>query len=237
MRKRADDGRALSPGPPLVVAPALSLLAALTLLLLAAAPCPQAGAPASAPASEQACARGGEQMRGDGDRCADPPREEPVMRVGGCQTSEREYGLAAMTDSAAAAAVNELIAPGEGPKGGAACERLGVDAPLFAQIGTVGALADSEWVAVAKALGVLMDSCGLVLAERSLLRHTIGPCFPPYHIDLRACGRTEQVARFLARLAEGPYGPFTPAARREERRLFVSAGRNMSLMNTVVDLK
>jgi len=173
----------------------------------------------------------------DGDRSTDRPREAPVMRVGGCQTSEREYGLAALADSAAVAAVNELIAPGEGPKGGPVCERLEVDTPLFVQIGSVSPLADSEWVAVVHVLGAQMDSCGIVFAERSLLRHTTGPCFPPYHIDLRACGREAQVARFLERLATGPWGRFEPTSEREERRLFVCAGRNLSLLNTVVDLK
>jgi len=173
----------------------------------------------------------------NGSRSADPPREAPVMRVGGCQTSEREYGLAFASDSAAVAAVGELIAPGEGPKGGPACARLGVDTPLFVQIGSVAPLADAEWIAAAQALGARMDSCGLVLAERSLLRHTTGPCFPPYHIDLRACGREAQVARFLVHLTDRPWGRFEPTAERGQRRLMICAGRNMSLMNTVVDLK
>jgi hypothetical protein len=164
----------------------------------------------------------------DGDRSAKPPGEAPIMRVGGCQTSEREYGLAAAFDSAAVAAVEELNAPGEGPKAGPACKRLGVDAPLFAQIGSVDPLEDAQWVAAAKVLGARMDSCGLVLAERSLLRHTTGPCFPPYHIDLRACGREAEVARFLEQLAAGSWGAFTPTSDRGQRRL---------LINTVVDLR
>ncbi len=173
----------------------------------------------------------------DAGRGASPPPEGPVMRVGGCQTTERAYGLAAFSDSAAQAALVELLAPGEGPRGGPACERLGVDTPLFAQVGSVAPLADSEWVAAVEAVGARIDSCGLALAERSLLAHTTGPCFPPYHVDLRACGTEAQVARFLDRLATGPWGPFVPTDDRSQRKLFVCAGRNLSIMNSVVDLR
>jgi hypothetical protein len=211
--------------------PAQSSRLALAVILaaLTAAALPALGSFAS-----PACAQAGSR---DADRGADPPREGGLVRVGGCRTSEREYGLPALADSAEQAALAELLAPGEGVKAGPACGRLAVDTPLFAQVGSVAPLEDAEWVAAVQILGARMDSCGLVHAERSLLAHTTGPCFPPYHVDLRACGTEAQVARFLDGLAAGPWGRFEPTDDRSQRRLFICAGRNLSLMDSVVDLR
>jgi hypothetical protein len=158
-------------------------------------------------------------------------------RVGGCDTTERDYGLPVLADSAAGAALAELTAPGSGSKIGPVCRALGVDTPLFAQVGSVAPLADEEWRAAVQVLCARLDSAGVRIAERSLLRHTVGPCFPPYHVDLRGCGTTAGVATFLDSLAVGPWTPYAVTSERRGRRLFVAAGRELSLMNVAVDLR
>ncbi len=77
----------------------------------------------------------------------------------------------------------------------------------------------------------------LRLAERSRLRHTIGPCFPPYHIDLRAVGSVVAVARFRDNLTEQKWKGFLPARTRGERSLFIAAGTNLSMMEPCGDLR
>jgi len=163
--------------------------------------------------------------------------QEEKPRMGGCQTREMAYGLPAARDSLAAAAVEELLAPGMGPKVGEACRQLGVDAPLFVKIGAVELHADSQWVALASQLTAAIKHAGIRIAERSQLAHTTGTCFPPYHIDFRACGDSASVGRFLAGLARLEWEGFQPTDDRRTRRYFVSAGWSLAGTDAIVDLK
>lgn len=157
--------------------------------------------------------------------------------VGGCKTTERVYGVPALQDSLARAALDELMAPGVGPKTGAACRRLGVDAPLFVRLGAVNPVADSLWESVAERVTDRLCQAGCRIAGRSLLRHTTGTCFPPYHVDFDAVGDSAQVAGFLHQLTRGPWGPLEVTSHREERVLFLTAGCSLSVMDVVVDLR
>ena len=162
---------------------------------------------------------------------ADPPAPR---KLGGCHTEAQPYGLKAIEDSLAQAAVAELLAPGGGP--GAACARLGVDTPLFLQIGAIAPLPAIAWRATALSLSERLRAAGLHLAQRSLLRHTTGPCFPPYHVDLRACGTADAVAAWLAALPDEPWPGAEPAERRA-RDLFLTAGRSLQASDATLDLR
>ena len=160
-----------------------------------------------------------------------------VERLGGCQTTERVCGLPALSDTLADAALSELMAPGMGPKVGEACRAIGVDTPLFVQIGALDSLQGKTWVAISNQVTALLISSGARIAGRSLLRHTIGPCFPPNHIDFRACGDSVFVRSFLDALAQTGWEGFSPAPVRRERKLFITAGTSLQLMDAIVDLK
>jgi hypothetical protein len=160
-----------------------------------------------------------------------------AQRLGGCRTTEREYGLAAVQDSLSEAAVAELMAPGMGSKVGDVCRTIGVDTPLFAQIGAVDLLPDETWVSISSQLTALLDECGVRIATRSLLRHTTGTCFPPHHVDFRASGDSSAVAAFLRHFPQAPWEGFAATEKRSERRLFITAGTSLQLMNIGVDLK
>jgi hypothetical protein len=164
-------------------------------------------------------------------------RAQEPRAIGGCRTVEVRYGLSAWGDSAAVRALQELIAPGAGERVGPACRDLGVDAPLFARVGAVDPPADTLWAHAVRRVGEIMDSSGLRLASRSLLRHTTGTCFPPYHVDLEAVGDTAQVRGFLERLSTARWDPWVVAPERRERRLMVTAGMGLQSMDTVVDLR
>jgi hypothetical protein len=135
--------------------------------------------------------------------------------------------LAPVRDSLALAAVDELLSPGPAGQSGSACRLLSVDTPLFAQLGAVDPPADSVWCAAAARLGDLAESLGVRLAERSLLGHTTGPCFPPYHVDLRACGDSAAVAAFLEILPRAGWPGFRVAAAGAARTLLLSAGTSL----------
>ncbi|MBD3236855.1 MAG: hypothetical protein GF330_09135 [Candidatus Eisenbacteria bacterium] len=160
-----------------------------------------------------------------------------AQRLGGCETRERAYGLAAMRDSVALAALAELMAPGMGPKSGPHARALGADSPFFAQAGAVDSLPDGDWVAIAEALTARIATYGIHLAERSLLRHTTGPCFPPHHIDFRGVADSAAAQSFLADLPQMAWEGFAPAARRSERRLLITAGLSLQQMDVAVDLE
>ncbi len=168
---------------------------------------------------------------------ADQPGEGVRRRVGGCQTTEREYGLPRLFDSAAEAAVLELLAPGPSRKGGAACRRLGVDTAVFAQVGAVDSLPDTIWVAAAARLTGILQAQGIHVAGRSLLLHTTGTCFPPHHVDLRACADSARAAAFLEGLAGTVWPNLVVADRPQDRVLFVAAGTNLSQMDWILNLK
>lgn len=170
-----------------------------------------------------------------GCRCARAGKME--VRVGGCNTTERDFGLPPIANERAQEAVAELLAPGMGPKSGPACRALVVDTPCFLQIGAVDSQANEVWRNLAEQITALTKAGGLHLAERSLLRHTTGPCFPPYHVDFRAVGSAEAVARFRADLTEQKWKGFIPASTRGERSLFISAGVNLSMMEPCGDLQ
>ncbi len=163
--------------------------------------------------------------------------QEEKPRLGGCQTRELAYGLPAISDSLAAAAVEELLAPGKGPKTGAACRQLEVDALLFVKIGAVERQTDEQWIALAKQLTVALEQAGIRIAGRSQLAHTTGTCFPPYHIDFQACGDSVSVGRCLAGLPKAEWEGFQPTDERRIRRFFVSAGRSLASTDAIVDLK
>jgi hypothetical protein len=163
--------------------------------------------------------------------------EPPVRRLGGCQTTRRAYGLPEATDSLAAGAVDELLAPGEGPKPGPFCRALGADTPLFVEIGAVDSLADQVWAGLAGAATSRIAECELHLAERTLLGHTTGPCFPPYHVELRACGDSASVAAFLETLGAVSWPALTGAQKPSEREIFVEAGTSLQFMPYRVDLR
>ncbi len=154
----------------------------------------------------------------------DPGEQKRI--VGGCHTSEHDYGLPAIADSLAAA---DLDAALHGRASG--------KSPLFVQIGSVKEMAAECWISLGRQLTSLITEGGLRLASRSLLRHTTGTCFPPYHVDLEAVGDTAAVARFLEILPSHRWEGFEVAAQRSERDCFISAGRSREMMNTVVDLK
>jgi hypothetical protein len=162
--------------------------------------------------------------------------EEPHF-VGGCRTVEREFGLPALRDSLAIRALEELTAPGSGPKTGPACRQLRVAAPLFVTIGAVTEPADSIWVRAASHVADRMLRCEIRPATRSRLRCTSGTCFPPYHVEFEAVGDSAQVSEFLKELTCGPWDPLVITSRRAERTLFVAAGTSRESLNTVVDLK
>jgi len=162
--------------------------------------------------------------------------EEPHV-VGGCQTEERDFGLPALRDSVAIRALEELTAPGEGPKMGPTCRALHVDAPLFVTIGAVAAPPDSLWALVATRVTERMQRCAIRPATRSLLRVTRGPCFPPHHVEFEAVGDSVQVEEFLKEMSSEPWDPMIITTRRAERTLFVAAGISRESLNTVVDLR
>jgi hypothetical protein len=164
--------------------------------------------------------------------CAQPPQT-----VGGCRTTEREYGLPARADSLALLALGELTAPGMGEKTGPAARRLGADTPLFITIGAVDPLADTLWARAAERLDSLLAGRGMRLAARSGLRHTTGPCFPPYHVDLRAVSDSARVDGFRRALPLASWGPLAVTAERARRVMFVTAGASLQSMDTVVDLR
>lgn len=157
--------------------------------------------------------------------------------LGGCQTTEREYGLPVLCDTLAAAAVSELMAPGMGSKVGEACRKIGVEIPMFVQIGAVDSLRDETWRAISQQITARLAASNVHLAERTLLRRTTGPCFPRHHIDFQACGDSSSVRCFLADLTEVPWEGFELTPNRRERTLFVTAGTSLQLMETTVDLR
>lgn len=157
--------------------------------------------------------------------------------MGGCQTKELDFGLPPLAEERAQRAVAELLEPGTGPKTGPACRELGVDTPCFVQIGAVAEQDEEIWQSLAEQVTTLLKTHGLHLAERSRLRHTTGPCFPPYHVDFRAVGTAEAVTRCRAELGEQKWKGFLPAATRGERSLFLAAGTNLSMMEPCGDLK
>ncbi len=159
------------------------------------------------------------------------------QRLGGCQTTVQSSGLPALSDSLATAAVAELLTPGSGPRRGPACRSLGVELPVFAQIGALDSLNDETWRAISEQLTQRIADAGLRLAERSALRLTTGTCFPPYHVDFRACADSAAAGRFLADLGDVAWDGFAFAEDRRTRRLFVIAGLSMQLMSTAVNLE
>jgi len=159
------------------------------------------------------------------------------QRVGGCQTSEREYGLPALSDSVAGGALRELLAPGMGPKAGALCRALGVDGTLFAQIGAVEPPADSMWADLGAQLTDRCRAHGLRIARRTLLRHTTGTCFPPFHVDFECVGDSASAGTFLADLLRVPWTGFAAVKQRSERRLWIAAGTSLQQLDTAIDLK
>jgi hypothetical protein len=164
--------------------------------------------------------------------CAQPPQ-----MVGGCRTTEREYGLPACADSLALLALGELTAPGMGEKSGPAARRLGVDTPLFITIGAVDPVADTLWVRAAQSLDGLLARGGVRLAARSGVRLSTGPCVPPYHVDLRAVSDSARVVDFRRALALAPWGPLAVTPERALRVMFVTAGTSLQSEDTVVDLR
>jgi hypothetical protein len=170
--------------------------------------------------------------------CAGPSATaEPPHRLGGCQTTQRDYGLPGCADSLAVLAVDELLAPGVGPRTGPACRALAVDTPLFLQIGAIDPPADTLWVGLSRALCERIEAAQLRLASRTLLSHTTGTCFPPYHVDLRACGDSARVAAFLRDLPGAAWPGFTRAGARAQREVFISAGVSLQGMTVAVDLR
>jgi hypothetical protein len=135
------------------------------------------------------------------------------------------------------AAKAELVAPGRGPKTGPACRALGVDTPLYAQVGALDSLADETWRSIATQVTARMAAAGVHLAERTGLQHTTGTCFPPYHVDFRACADSSAARLFLKELTSSAWEGFTATGNRRERRLFVTAGLSLQLLDTTVDLK
>jgi len=164
-------------------------------------------------------------------------KREARPLLGGCRTSEHEYGLEAYTDTAAVAALEELIAPGTGPKAGAACRRLGVDAPFFVRLGAIDSVSAPRWATLARQVTTALGASGVHIAERSLLRHTVGPCFPPYHIDFRTCGPAGAVADVLEAWPNREWQGFVRAASRGERLVWISAGTSLQRIATVVELR
>jgi hypothetical protein len=162
---------------------------------------------------------------------------ESPRRLGGCQTTQRVYGLPACTDSLAMLAIDELLAPGVGPRTGPACRALAVDTPLFLQVGAIDPPADTLWVELSRALSARVEAAQLRLASRTLLSHTTGTCFPPYHVDLRACGDSAQVAAFLRDLPDAAWPGFTRAGVRAQREVFISAGVSLQGMAVAIDLR
>ncbi|MFH1144197.1 MAG: hypothetical protein V1774_06610 [Candidatus Eisenbacteria bacterium] len=158
-------------------------------------------------------------------------------RVGGCATQVREGGLPAIEDSLAQAAMNELLAPKPGHDGTPSCRRLGVNAALFLQIGAVDSLADSLWQGISGQVTDRLRSGTLILAQRSALLRTTGPCFPPFHVDFRACGDSTRVRGFIDSLVVMNWDEWTAAPERKARDLFISAGMSLQQMDTVVDLR
>jgi hypothetical protein len=160
-------------------------------------------------------------------------------RIGGCRTTERDFGPpgAARVDSAAALALDELTAPGPDSKVGPACRRLGVDTPLFVSLGAVDPIADTLWTRAVERVDSLLRRSGAHRIAISPLRHTTGPCFPPYHVEMPAVGDSASVAAFLRGLPMAPWGPFVATPERGARILFVSAGTSRQSMDTVVDLR
>jgi len=168
---------------------------------------------------------------------ADSPGPGDAQRVGGCRTSEREYGLPSFTDSSGVAAIRGLLAPSTAPRAGESCLLPPGAAPLFVQLGAVDNLADSLWRAVAEQVTVRMRESGLAFAQRSALLHTTGPCFPPFHIDFQAYGDSARVIGFLDSLRVDTWAGFAIAAERRRRDLFLAAGMSLQLMEWVIDLE
>lgn len=160
--------------------------------------------------------------------------DDAGSRLGGCRTTWRAYGLPAQSDSLALKALGEILRGGSGgggacaERGGPACRRLGVDTPLFIQVGALDLPADSVWVSAVRTVGVLLERTGVRLAERTLLGLTSGPCFPPHHVDLRACGDSLAVAAFLDALPREPWPGCRPAKPGARRDLLLSAGTSLS---------
>lgn len=158
-------------------------------------------------------------------------------RLGGCETTEAEYGLAALADSVALGAVDELLSPGEGPKTGPHCKRLKADAALFLKIGAVQQGVPEHWALLARQVTECLEEFDLHLAERSLLRHTTGTCFPPYHVDFRLVGAAGAVEELLDQLSTLEWEGFVQVQDRWSRTHFLSAGRSLQLTGVVVDLQ
>lgn len=172
------------------------------------------------------CANAGHAVTGEAPR-----------RLGGCQTTQRAYGLTGFADSLATLAIEELLAPGVGSRTGPACRALAVDTPLFLEIGAIDPPADTLWVRLSRALSERVEAAQLRLASRALLSHTTGTCFPPYHVDLRACGDSAHVAAFLRDLPDAVWPGFTRAGERTQREVFISAGVSLQGMTVAVDLR
>lgn len=160
-----------------------------------------------------------------------------AQRLGGCQTTAHDFGLPAVADSLVLSALGELMAPGMGPKTGPHCRQLGADTPLFAQIGAVDSLPNEAWVDIAGQLTAQLETGGVRIGERSQLRHTTGPCFPPYHVDFRGVADSASVAAFLSALPRIAWDGFVATAERSERRFFITAGMSLQQMDIVVDLR
>ncbi len=159
-----------------------------------------------------------------------------VARLGGCETTEAAYGLDALADSVAQGAIDELLSPGEGLKTGPHCRQLMVQTPLFLKIGAVEEGPAEAWASLAGQVTECLGEFDLHLAERSLLRHTTGTCFPPYHVDFRAVGAAGAVDALLVHLGTLEWEGFVRVEDRRSRTHFLSAGRSLQLTETVVDL-
>lgn len=176
------------------------------------------------------------------------PADRPSRLVGGCQTVGEAYGLAAFSDSAAVEAVRRALSPAPAEAHGATGEqppsgRTSADSeaarivPLFVQIGAVDSPDKRDAKSLAQQLSDRLGTGGLTLASRTLLLHTSGPCFPPYHIDFQAWGDSLAVGAFLDSLPHVPWEGFAPAKERSQRDVFVSAGTSLQAMDDFVDLK
>jgi hypothetical protein len=159
-----------------------------------------------------------------------------LMRMGGCQTTPEEYGLPALSDSLGLLAFEELMAPGQGPRTGPASDQLEVDGVLFLQAGAIVRGEKQAWVTLAGHVTRRLREAGIVLASRSALLHTTGTCFPPYHVDFRAVGRSPVIDAFVRSLADQAWDGFAPTPIRSERSHFLTAGRSLQQSDVVIDL-
>jgi len=158
-------------------------------------------------------------------------------RLGGCETTRREYGWPPARDSLALAALEELLVPGPASRTGPACRRLGVEAPLFVTIGAVDPPPDSLWASLARQVSAALDGARVRTAERTLLGHTTGPCFPPYHLDIRACGDSAAVGAFLKALPGAAWQGFAVAGEAREREFLLTAGTSLQSPSVTLGLR